>query len=569
MADRAGSEEQPGVPKEVFELDKDERWQARLDEARARREVALREKAAGKPQKPRPKPWEVDGMSIEDMPEIDPIIQERGDDKFDFADRLETIRTPKTDAVESGPPTEVPEPVFKPTRRAPKPAPVVEKAEAPSPPPPPPSAPPLRRTIPQAPAPEARTRPQPSLVLPDAPDVSELAARYAATLDTAEVVTSRRLSEPVSVPEPKRHTAELVALPPMAGAPHDAPVLEPEAAIDRRRVIRPLGMALVLLVFASLPLTTEAPPLETGPPMPVVDTLRVQPALGVTWSLNAFPFRTSTSQWRPAPKPRQLAAPPAVDAVDVAVSSQVDALVAPSSIRLDEPDWQTVLPLAPTPRDVPALPNLGPDTAPAAVEAAPVEPVEAAPDSSVAAPPRPDGPRDETVPLAPADPPAARPEAAAPAETVVEADRLRVTVLAPTRTDRALAEAIAGGIQSDGHELVRLRNVDFSISERNVRYFHAVDQRAAAQLAERYDAELRDFTWFRPSPVVGTAELWLAGTAPGGNTSGRTQPGNGDRSEFLGNVFYRLGLGTELPENLPGANVLRNVIPGANRNGGN
>ena len=37
-------------PKEVVELDKDERWQARLEEARARREIALREKAAN-PQK--------------------------------------------------------------------------------------------------------------------------------------------------------------------------------------------------------------------------------------------------------------------------------------------------------------------------------------------------------------------------------------------------------------------------------------------------------------------------------------------------------------------------------------
>jgi|GEM_PF-6686508 len=56
----------PGVPKKgVFELDKDERWQARLDEARARREVALREKAAGIARKPRPKPWEIEGSDVE------------------------------------------------------------------------------------------------------------------------------------------------------------------------------------------------------------------------------------------------------------------------------------------------------------------------------------------------------------------------------------------------------------------------------------------------------------------------------------------------------------------------
>ena len=43
MADRALRPEEPA--RDVFDLEKDDRWQARLAEARARRAIALREKA--------------------------------------------------------------------------------------------------------------------------------------------------------------------------------------------------------------------------------------------------------------------------------------------------------------------------------------------------------------------------------------------------------------------------------------------------------------------------------------------------------------------------------------------
>ena len=167
MADRAGSEGDPGVPKEVFELDKDERWQARLEEARARREIALREKAAGKPSKPRPKPWEIEGSEVEEPPAIEPIVQERGDDKFDFADRLESIRDGKNGAAEPAPVPEQPEKTTAPRERA-----MPEFRPAPRPP-----VPAARKS-----GLEPRARPQPSLILPGAPDVAELAERYAATL---------------------------------------------------------------------------------------------------------------------------------------------------------------------------------------------------------------------------------------------------------------------------------------------------------------------------------------------------------------------------------------------------
>ena len=47
MADRsAKAPGDPGESRSLVELDKDDRWQARLEEARARREVALRQNRA-------------------------------------------------------------------------------------------------------------------------------------------------------------------------------------------------------------------------------------------------------------------------------------------------------------------------------------------------------------------------------------------------------------------------------------------------------------------------------------------------------------------------------------------
>lgn len=559
MADRASGEGDPGVPKEVFELDKDERWQARLDEARARREIALREKAAGKPQKPRPKPWEIEGASLEKPPRIEPIVQERGDDKFDFADRLETIR----EAKEAARPPE-PAPL--------KPVPDPEKT------PPAAADPPSRKPVRRAPAPEVRARPQPSLILPGAPDVADLAARYAATLDKTAPPDPEMSKRDRDAPEPPKRSAELVALP---TARRSEEVGEPRlqerlSRAERRRGVRPLGMAFGLLALAALPLTTEAPPLEKGPGMPVIDALRIQPALGVTWSLYERPFQTRAGDWRPGPAPSALGPvtfaplpPPLLDSV--ALPPEPD-LRGPGGVewRGPEPVVRSGVPgLAPViaPQDglpvVPDAPN------PLAVPGGePVETVVPEPSGGISAPPRPATLQDEPGEAPP--PPAARPAT----ETVVESDPLRVTILAPARVDRALAETIASGVQNDGHELVRVRDVDFSISERNVRYFHESDRASAARMAERYDAELRDFTWFRPQPVEGTAELWLAGRAGSGNTSGREQPGPNpiaggvaERGDFLGRVFDRLGLGTELPPALPGGNDLRSILPPAGESG--
>ena len=552
MADRAGGKGKPGVPKEVFELDKDERWQARLDEARARREIALREKAAGKAQKPRPKPWEIEGSAVEAPPAVEPIIQERGDDKFDFADRLETIREAKSDATPAVP--KPPATAAVPPRQSEQ-KPVADKVVK---------------------APQARARPQPSLILPGAPDVAELAVRYAATLEHADPLEIREPEERVEkeeVPE-----AELVPL--HRSLPRsDAPPVDDVSSNrrHRRRGIRPLGMAFGLLALAAVPFGTEAPPLETGPAMPQVDVLGIQPALGVTWSLYEVPVQTRSGEWVPMPPPRPFATIPVTRSINPLNTVALPPL--PPVGSASSVEWSGV-----TPVSAGVLPGLIPpdllvDDVPAVAPAPtrPEPPVAsgegpAVPvlDGQVSAPPRPATlvDEEEIVPAAPPEPPAPRPRA----EDVVEANPLRVTILAPARADRALAQDIASQVEIDGHELVRVRDVDFAISERNVRYFHEADREAAARMAERYDAELRDFTWFQPKPVGGTAELWLAGRSAGENTSGRVPPvpapapapvaeqSTAGRSDFLGRVFDRLGLGTELPDALP--DELRSVLPG-------
>lgn len=55
------------------------------------------------------------------------------------------------------------------------------------------------------------------------------------------------------------------------------------------------------------------------------------------------------------------------------------------------------------------------------------------------------------------------------------------------------------------------RRTGLSISESNVRYFHAEDADAAAVLADAIGAQARDFTNFSPAPPKGLIEIWLAG----------------------------------------------------------
>ncbi|MEL6889897.1 MAG: hypothetical protein AAFO86_14465, partial [Pseudomonadota bacterium] len=359
------------------------------------------------------------------------------------------------------------------------------------------------------PAPELRARPQPSLILPGAPDVADIAARYAATLETPAPLTSRTPPPaPVEERAPTRRSADLVTLP-TAAKPAQPPAPQPALSRRERRIgIRPLGMALALLGFAALPLTTEAPELEIGPTMPDVTRFRMQPALGITWALAEPPALTE-----PVTAIARLLPPPPLVPVplerSVAVQSDVDLPPLTGPTLTGALNWSDVegvlkqntgdvvatpqasdappVALAPPPAqpavaDNPLEPTAPPPPRADETQAPPVAEAEAGPEASQpapqrlegveAAPPRPPALRDPETPTPPPAP-TARPT---PSDTVVEAvierDPLRVTVLAPARVERAFADDIAARISGDGHALVRIKDIDFNISTRNVRYFH-------------------------------------------------------------------------------------------------
>ncbi|MEM6374370.1 MAG: hypothetical protein AAF727_16560, partial [Pseudomonadota bacterium] len=76
---------------------------------------------------------------------------------------------------------------------------------------------------------------------------------------------------------------------------------------------------------------------------------------------------------------------------------------------------------------------------------------------------------------------------------------------------RIAASAAEAVLQDIGLSARLTDPVSFGISVSNVRYFHPSDRAAAAEVARLLNAEIRDFTDFRPSPRVGTVEVWIAG----------------------------------------------------------
>lgn len=491
MADRTETEDDQGVPKEVFELDQDERWQARLEEARARREVALAEKAAGKPQKKRLKPWEEEGEFAVDAP-IEPIIQERGDDKFDFADRLEAIRENAASEISESetdlPVQEEDLPHFVPEFE-PEPEPEPEF-----------TPPPARQATPSSPMPEPRARPQPSLVLPGAPDVADIASRYAATLEAAQAPV-----EPV-----ERPTTRVTSVVPMRpGALVEQVVQQPAVALQadtrrsRRVGVRPMGMAFGLIFLAAMPFATLAPPLETGPEMPQVAVFHITPALGVTWSLSNRPATTFSGEWTPAPAPAPLAG------ISEPVTGPVRSMYEP--VLLQNPEvpasiniaWHTLVPVE---RSLPisTVYSVEASNAPVIPTESPIVPLLRALDgAAVGRPPVKPIARGqlETSPVAPPRP--------SDRESSLDSS-LRVTILKPRQASTEFADRLAASVRSDGHEFANVRDTDARISTRNLRFFHEADRAQAVALADRYQAELRDFTGFSPKPQEGSVELWLS-----------------------------------------------------------
>ena len=133
----------------------------------------------------------------------------------------------------------------------------------------------------------------------------------------------------------------------------------------------------------------------------------------------------------------------------------------------------------------------------------------------------------------------------------------RIVLSAPSGADaaaiasamRALEEANPGGLtRADARVTIRTANV---------RYFHAADRSAAAEIATLLGAalgsepEIRDFTDFTPPPSKGAIEVWLPGDAPA-STAGRVaRPQSGPAAAVMDSVRRARGALERALDSLP------------------
>ena len=455
MADRAAKTE--GSSKEVFELDKDERWQARLAEARARREVALREKAAAGSPRKRRKPWEEEGQGSFDkdvFEPIEPILQPRDSDRKDFSDRLDTLKKPKDALAKSE-------------------APVVE-------------------STPRAGgngAPEKSANESLLVPRPKAP-VTKIADRYISAL-SPDFKPSRpyvpepeepEFVSPVVRSRPPRHPEKNIEAPIVEqGESASDPQVDQQTDQPKRRGIPVLLVAGVCLL-AFMPFTTTTPPIEKGPFAEAASAeFGLEPAFGITSPMNAFPRLTTPGEWTPTVSTAPRGPLAATDQTPADLPSAVSPFqvieIGPTVVG--SLGWTDVT-SAPRAAATPKLSTPAPDVLTGAAE-----------------------PEVRTASASAATPvPAPRPTAQ---------NALRVAMFYPGSFATAEASDLADLVRGRGHELSTLKSVDFSVSGTNIRFYHSEDRPEAERLAQLVGGRLRDFTAFRPSPARGTVEIWLAG----------------------------------------------------------
>ncbi len=91
------------------------------------------------------------------------------------------------------------------------------------------------------------------------------------------------------------------------------------------------------------------------------------------------------------------------------------------------------------------------------------------------------------------------------------ADGYTIRLSAPSTIPESEVESVVARLREAGISLGPIQRVNFKVTANQVRFFHPEDSATASIIAERVDAEARDFTSFRPSPEVGTMEVFVAG----------------------------------------------------------
>jgi hypothetical protein len=113
--------------------------------------------------------------------------------------------------------------------------------------------------------------------------------------------------------------------------------------------------------------------------------------------------------------------------------------------------------------------------------------------------------------LAPPPRPLRLPEPVAAAAAPPSQPRVYVHLRAGSAAAAGIASELAPQLREGGFDLVELRAVGATPSQRVVRYFHTEDAAAAARLAGRLGRgwAIQDFRNFEPAPSQGTLEIWL------------------------------------------------------------
>ena len=112
------------------------------------------------------------------------------------------------------------------------------------------------------------------------------------------------------------------------------------------------------------------------------------------------------------------------------------------------------------------------------------------------------GPAAQDQPPGAPQPPLTQSVAAAPPQ-------VNVHILLPGAAERDAGAEVAGRLQIAGYRAVETAETGIGIRETNVRYYHAADAAAAAEIARQLGTTARDFTGFSPSPPEGLIEVWM------------------------------------------------------------
>jgi hypothetical protein len=204
---------------------------------------------------------------------------------------------------------------------------------------------------------------------------------------------------------------------------------------------------------------------------------------------------------------------PAQDALP-AVPAPADALSAPDAEApvLPGPPAATDRPSAPGVAEGPVLPD-GPHalTPPQSDERPAARPLPPGIDTAAT----PDGPGVEELTAA------GEAEEPVPADQQIASPR-RILVHAPSGLTPDEADGAMAAVDAAGFVAATRVPVQLTIGSTNVRYYHPEDAEAAELIAASISEETgspalaRDFTDFRPQPLAGTIEVWLAGQPGGG-----------------------------------------------------